>query len=128
MAKILIADDSSTEVMMFAKALEAAGYETIKAYDGEAAERMAIEEMPDLLVLDIIMPKKNGFHVCRNLKTNPKTRNIPIVIVTAKGEDADVYWGKKQGADEYLIKPFDVSKLVAAVDRLLKGGPGPAGK
>lgn len=119
MAKILIADDSRTEVEVFKRALVAQGHEVISAEDGLSAEQLALDELPDLMILDIIMPKKNGFQVCRDLKANPDTSHMPIVIVTSKGEDSDVFWGKKQGADEYLVKPFQTTVLLEVVGRLL---------
>ena len=122
MARILIADDSKTEVEVFRRALTSQGHEIISAEDGISAEKMAIDETPDLMILDIIMPKKNGFQVCRDLKANPATQHMPIVIVTSKGEDSDVFWGKRQGADEYLVKPFQTTVLLEIVGRLLSGG------
>jgi twitching motility two-component system response regulator PilH len=121
-AKILIADDSRAEVELFRRSLCEHGHEIIAAEDGISAEQLAIDENPDLLILDVIMPKKNGFQVCRDLKANPATSRMPIIIVTSKGEDADVFWGRRQGADEYLIKPFQVSALLEAVARLLARG------
>ena len=119
MAKILVADDSPTEARIFELALMEKGHEVIVAHDGEEGERRALEENPDLLVLDIMMPRKNGFQVCRDLKSRPETKHIPIIIVTSKGAEADIFWGRKQGADEYLVKPFKPQVLAETVDRLL---------
>ena len=76
---------------------------------------------PDLVVLDIVMPKMNGYEVCRKLKTDPKTQNVPVVMCSSKGEEFDRYWGMKQGADAYVVKPFQPKELVATVKQLLKG-------
>ncbi|MDD5681677.1 MAG: response regulator [Candidatus Omnitrophica bacterium] len=119
MAKILIVDDSPTDVEMFSEALSAQGHSILVACDGISAEKMVRSELPDLLILDIIMPQKDGFQVCRDLKANPSTHHIPIAIVSSKGEEADIFWGKKQGADAYLVKPFSMDKLLEVVDELL---------
>ncbi|GAB4299900.1 MAG: response regulator [Myxococcota bacterium] len=120
MAKILIVDDSPTDVELFREALSEKGHSILVAYDGISAEEIVAKEGPDLLILDIIMPKKDGFQVCRDLKSNPTTHHIPIAIVSSKGEEADIYWGKKQGADAYLVKPFSMDTLLKVVEELLR--------
>lgn len=76
-------------------------------------------EKPDLVLLDIILPKKNGFQVCRQLKTAPETKDLPVVLVSSKSRDSDRFWGLKQGADEYLTKPFEDEELVAMVKKFI---------
>ncbi len=88
--------------------------------DGEEAEKSIENEMFDLIILDVVMPKKNGFQVCRTIKKNEKTKHIPVILVTSKREDADKFWGKQQGADEYVTKPFEPIDLLAAIKRCLK--------
>ena len=117
--RILIADDSPTERRIFQRALSPLGHEILMAVDGSEAERMVRAERPDLLVLDVVMPGKNGFALCRELKSDPDHAAMPIVIVTSKDQDADQFWGRRQGADEYLVKPFEPPALVAACRRLL---------
>ena len=119
MAKILIVDDSPTDVEMFSEALLQEGHSILVAADGITAEEMVQNESPDLLILDIIMPRKDGFQVCRDLKSNPSTNHIPIAIVSSKGEEVDIFWGKKQGADAYLVKPFEMDELLSVVNNLL---------
>lgn len=117
--KILIVDDSPTELRIFQRALAPLGHTVVVAADGEEADRMIRSERPDLLVLDVVMPGKNGFALCRELKRDPDFADMPIIIVTSKSQDADQFWGKRQGADEYLVKPFEPSELLDAVVRHL---------
>lgn len=120
-AKILVVEDSPTYLRQILNMLQDLGYRTIAAVDGEEALEKAIREMPDLIMLDIILPKKNGFQVCRQLKTTPATRNIKIIMLTSKTQDSDRFWGLKQGADEYLTKPVAEEVLSANLIRLLSG-------
>ena len=125
--KILVVEDSPTYLRQITALLQESGYQTIAAIDGEQALEKAIREDPDLIILDIILPKKNGFQVCRQLKTTPSTRDIKIIMLTSKALDSDRFWGLKQGADEYVTKPFVEQDLLANVTRLLSGNssPGP---
>jgi DNA-binding response OmpR family regulator len=116
---ILIVDDSPTDLKLLMKPLQSKGYNVITAVDGEEALTVAASQHPSLIVLDLILPKKNGFQVCRQLKTTPDTQDIKIVILSSKSQDTDRYWGLKQGADEYLTKPFEDEKLLATVEQLL---------
>ena len=120
-AKILVVEDSPTYLRQILNMLQDLGYRTIAAVDGEEALEKAIREKPDLIMLDIILPKKNGFQVCRQLKTTPATRNIKIIMLTSKTQDSDRFWGLKQGADEYLTKPVAEEVLSANLIRLLSG-------
>jgi len=115
MAKILIAEDSATSVELLRRALEPLGHEILIAEDGEDAELKIARERPDLVILDIIMPKRNGFQLCRAVRSNPETEKLPIIVVTSMDRESDRYWGLKQGADEYLVKPVDPVVLVAKV-------------
>ncbi len=117
MKTILVVDDSPTELRLMQEALHDRGYTILTAVDGEEALQQAQEHRPDLVVLDIVLPKKNGFQVCRQLKTSPDTRHIKILMVTSKTQDTDRFWGIKQGADEYITKPFEASELLATVER-----------
>jgi twitching motility two-component system response regulator PilH len=117
--KILVVDDSPTDLALMTAPLEGAGYQIITAVDGEEALEKAVSEQPGLIVLDIILPKKNGFQVCRQLKTAPETQDVKIIMLTSKTQDSDRFWGLKQGADEYMTKPFDDEELLANVAKLL---------
>ncbi|HXY54884.1 MAG TPA: response regulator [Nitrospirota bacterium] len=119
MAKILIADDSLAELQLFQATLQSTGHTLVTVMDGEAAEDKVKSEKIDLIILDVIMPKKNGFQVCRDIKSNDQFKNIPIIIVTSKDQESDKFWGMKQGADEYLIKPFKPEDLLKVVKKYI---------
>ena len=115
---ILVVDDSPTEQRLVTLALQAKGYRVITAVDGEDAIEKATREQPRLVVLDVVMPKKNGYQVCRYLKSTPETQHIKVLLLTTKNQEADKFWGMKQGADGYLTKPFAGEDLLANVSRL----------
>jgi len=118
--KILVVDDSPTDLrLMTAPLQQSREYRVLTAKDGEEALDKAVREHPDLIVLDVILPKKNGFQVCRQLKTAPDTQDIKILMLTSKSQDSDRFWGLNQGADEYMTKPFEDEELLANVARLL---------
>jgi twitching motility two-component system response regulator PilH len=117
--KILVVDDSPTDLKLTTSPLQRRGFVVVTATDGEEALNKAADEQPRLIVLDIILPKKNGFQVCRQLKTAPDTKDIKILLLTSKTQDSDRFWGLKQGADGYLTKPFNDDELLANIDRLL---------
>ena len=116
---ILVVDDSPTELRMITTPLEKEGYTFETAVDGEEALEKAAKMQPTLMLLDVILPKKNGFQVCRQLKTSPETKDIKIILLTSKSQDSDRFWGLKQGADEYMTKPFDEDELLANVNKFL---------
>jgi twitching motility two-component system response regulator PilH len=117
MAKVLIVDDIRSEVQLIANLLAPQGYECIQASNGIEALERAREERPDLILLDIIMPGQDGFSTCRQLKRDAVTRDIPVVIVSCRNGESDRFWGEKQGAAEYLAKPFTPSDLMNVVKR-----------
>ena len=119
MSTILVVDDSPTTLKLVSKALTTAGHHTITASNGEEAVAKATDEHPDLVVLDVIMPCKNGYQVCRQLKNDPKTHDIKIILFTIQNQQADHLWGMHQGADAYLAKPFHETELLATVARFL---------
>lgn len=118
--RVLIADDSYSELQLVEMALKEAGYDTVTVMDGEAAEyKMRVEKF-DAAVIDIIMPKKNGYQVCRDMRKDPAYRDIPIIMVSSKNQTSDKVWGLKQGANEYLVKPFDPNDLIKAIKKYVK--------
>lgn len=119
MATILIVDDSSTMMEGHKKILEKQGHTVHCAEDGEEGVAKAIELLPDLVLMDVVMPKMNGFQATRKISKDPKTAHIPVVIVTSKDQETDIMWGKRQGAKDYLIKPADEEQLKQTVERLL---------
>ena len=112
---ILVVDDSPTERKMMQQALQGKGYNLVAAGDGEEALEKVAQQKPDVVLLDIILPRKNGFQVCRQLKTSPETQNIKVMLISSKTQDTDRFWGLKQGADEYLTKPVAPESLAASV-------------
>ncbi len=112
---ILIVEDSPTDMRLVTNTLQGKGYKIITATDGEEALEKANKERPDIMLLDVVLPKKNGFQVCRQLKTSPDTKDIKVILLTSKSQDSDRFWGLKQGADEYLTKPLEDNALLAAL-------------
>jgi DNA-binding response OmpR family regulator len=117
--KILVAEDSSTVRRLVAARLRADGYDVIEAADGEQALASARNEQPDLLVLDKVMPKFDGFEVVRALREDPRTASFPIVMLTERTSEDDVLGGLSLGVEEYMPKPFSPHELSARVKRLL---------
>ena len=117
--KILVVEDSPTYLRQIATLLQDRGYHTITAKDGEEALEKTVRENPSLIVLDVILPKKNGFQVCRQLKTSPATQDVKILMLTSKSQDSDRFWGLKQGADDYMTKPFEDEELLGNIAKLL---------
>lgn len=120
MAKILVVDDSLTEREIMKKALEAEGYTVVLANDGDACLKALDEEKFDCVLLDVVMPGKNGYQICREIKKNNFTKDIPVILVTSKGQDSDKFWGMKQGAEDYIVKPFKIEELIHTVKRFVK--------
>lgn len=120
MAKILVVDDSLTNRQVIVSYLNSLGHTTVEAGDGEEGEVVAMREMPEAIVLDVVMPKKNGFEMCRSLRKSGKFNDTPIIMLTSKDQDSDKFWGMKQGATEYLTKPFSENDLSIMLKKHLK--------
>ena len=118
--RILVVDDNPMNVDIIQACLSAQGYEIVTAADGEAALLMAIGQLPDLILLDVMMPKRDGIDVCRTLKADRALPFIPIILVTARADSQDVVNGLEAGADEYLTKPVDHAALIARVRSMLR--------
>jgi DNA-binding response OmpR family regulator len=121
---VLIADDDADILALVAFRLERSGYEVLQATDGEEALRLAVEESPDLAVLDVMMPKMDGYEVTRRLRDNEATSRLPIILLTARAQQSDVDQGMLAGADDYVKKPFSPQDLRARVQAVLEGGSG----
>jgi len=117
---ILIADDEADIVETLKFMLESEGFNVLTAYDGEEALKIARESLPDILLLDVMMPKINGFKVSRLLKFDKKFQNIPILMVTARSQEEDKLIGEETGADEYITKPFDIMNVVELINKYLQ--------
>lgn len=118
--KILIVDDDLDTLQLVGTTLERQNYEILAAQDGEQGLEMATREIPDLILLDIMMPKMDGYEVTRRLRSNPETASIPIIMFTAKAQVEDKVEGLEAGADDYLTKPTHPTELVARVKAVLK--------
>lgn len=121
MARVLIVDDSPTETYKMSSILSKHGFEVITAENGEDGVTVAKRELPDVVLMDIVMPGLNGFQATRQLSREPTTRNIPVIIVTTKDQETDRVWGQRQGARGYLTKPVDGRLLVQTIEDILKG-------
>lgn len=117
--KILVVDDSWTELTMIAAPLRNSGYEVVTAVDGDEAVEKVFKERPQCIVLDVVLPKQNGFQLCRKFKNSDVSRHIPIILLTSKNTPLDKAWGLRQGADMYITKPFNDDELIAGVRRLV---------
>ncbi|OGC05222.1 two-component system response regulator [candidate division WOR-1 bacterium RIFOXYA12_FULL_43_27] len=119
--KILLVDDEPELVEMVKMRLAANGFEVITAGDGVEGLEKARSEKPDLIILDLMLPKMNGYEVCRLLKFEEKTGKIPIILFSARAQESDKATGKDVGADAYIVKPFEPQALIAKINELLKG-------
>jgi twitching motility two-component system response regulator PilH len=115
MGTILLVEDTRSELELMSYYLRESGYIVIHAFTGKEALEKAIEQKPDAIVTDVVMPGMSGFELCRSLKRHPITEKVPIVICTSKNMEIDRLWGMKQGADAYITKPFTREQLVRAV-------------
>lgn len=119
MARILIIDDSLTELASFSRMLENRGFETVSVNNAEEGLMKAREVMPDLILMDVVMPGMNGFQATRRLTKDPQTAAIPVVMITAKDQETDRIWGLRQGARDYVVKPVDENELMDKIMALL---------
>ena len=117
---VLLIEDEPAQREVLAYNLEAEGFRTSRAADGEEGLLMVAEETPDVIVLDWMMPNLSGIEVCRRLKTNPDTRAIPIIMLSARSEEVDKVRGLETGADDYVVKPYSISELMARVRTQLR--------
>lgn len=124
MPKVLAVDDQVHIVKLLQVNLERHGYQVVTAYDGVDALHKVQTERPDVVVCDVMMPRKDGFQVLRELKADPGTRDLPFIMLTAKAQDADVFRGYASGVHAYLTKPFNPQQLVAFVKRVLDSSEG----
>lgn len=119
MAKILVVDDSPTQLTNLVKIVEAHGHTTVTATNGMEGVEVAKAELPDLVLMDVVMPELNGFQATRKITKDPATQHIPVVLVTTKDQHTDKVWGERQGASGYVVKPPQEDELMAKVNELL---------
>lgn len=120
MAQILIVDDSKMQSRAMAQVLEKQGHEVSCVHSGEEAVKEALHLLPDVIVMDVVMPGKNGFQATREITRHKFTEHIPIVLVSGKSQETDRAWGERQGAKGYLVKPVPDEQLVAVIDSMLE--------
>ena len=119
MSKIVVVDDLYAELQLIEGYLKSANHTVISYPNTDKLEDKLAVDKPDLIVLDVVMPGRNGFQACRDLKSDDRFKNIPVVLCTSKGQESDKFWGQQQGANGYVVKPFKAEDLVAAVKRAL---------
>ena len=117
--KVMVVDDNPMDLKLMSRPFLSEEYDLITATDGEDALRKAASEHPDLIVLDVVMPKINGFKVCRQIKNSTELKDIKIIMLSSKNQESDKYWGEKQGADCYITKPFTEEELLNTATKLL---------
>lgn len=123
MKKILIVDDSRAEMALIKAVVERAGYAPVCVHDPTILEHIIELERPNLILMDVVMPQRNGFQACREIKGQAAFAHIPVVLVTSKSTASDKFWGQQQGADGYVVKPFTPEQLLSAVQSCLKAVP-----
>lgn len=126
MARILIVDDSPSQLMGIRRIVEKLGHQALTAEDGQAGVEAAKRELPDLILMDVVMPNLNGFQATRSITREPTTAHIPVILVTTKDQNTDRVWGMRQGAKAYLTKPFSEIELSDAILKTIGGGAQPA--
>ena len=119
MTHILIIDDSPTEVHVFRQMLMNNNIEVSVAKNGDEGIEKAIEMKPDCILMDVVMPGKNGFQATRDLSRNPVTSSIPVIIITTKDQETDKIWGMRQGAKDYIVKPANERDLIDRINKVL---------
>jgi DNA-binding response OmpR family regulator len=117
--KVLIVDDSMAEMKLMQNVLEQAGYWPVPLNDPTRIEQTIDAEHPGLILLDVVMPQRNGFQACRELKSHASYSQIPVLLVTSKNTDSDKFWGQQQGADGYVVKPFTAQELLGMIQKFL---------
>lgn len=117
--KILIVDDSLVEIKILQSFLAETDYLITVARNGEEGEATAKTVVPDLIFLDVVMPKKNGFQVCRDLRKEPRFQQTPIIMLTSKSQDTDKFWGMQQGATDYITKPYEKQQILEILRQYL---------
>ena len=122
MARILIVDDSPSQLMGMKRNVEKLGHDAVTAEDGAAGVEAAKANMPDLILMDVVMPNLNGFQATRAISKEATTAQIPVVLVTTKDQETDKVWGMRQGAKAYITKPFTETQLVEVINSLLVPG------
>jgi CheY-like chemotaxis protein len=118
LTKVLVVDDSQAEIRLLQSVLQQGGFHSVAISDPTKIEETIEEERPNVILLDVVMPQRNGFQACRELKNQALYSQIPVILVTSKSAPSDRYWGEQQGANGYVSKPFTPDELISTVKRL----------
>jgi CheY-like chemotaxis protein len=121
MAKIIAVDDSMADLKLAESILVGAAHRVAMCINGEGVEALIEQEKPDLILLDVVMPQRNGYEILRKLRRQPSSKDIPVCIISSKDQPTDIEWGKRQGATDYLPKPYTADALLNMVARLTSG-------
>ena len=120
MTTVLVIDDSPSEMAKFRDMLSKNNYQVLEATNGEQGCQMAVDHLPDVILMDVVMPEMNGFQATRKITRDKATAHIPIIMISTKNQETDRVWGKRQGAKEYLTKPIDESGLVQIIRKVME--------
>ncbi|HET7845035.1 MAG TPA: twitching motility response regulator PilH [Xanthomonadales bacterium] len=119
MARVLIVDDSPSQLLGLQRIVEKLGHQVVTAEDGAAGVEAARRELPDLILMDVVMPNLNGFQATRQISKDPATSHIPVILVTTKDQETDKVWGMRQGAKAYVTKPVNEAQLVSTIKEII---------
>lgn len=119
MTTVLVIDDSPSEMAKFRDMLSKNNYQVLEATNGEQGCQMAIDHLPDVILMDVVMPEMNGFQATRKITRGKTTSHIPIIMISTKNQETDRVWGKRQGAKEYITKPIDESGLIQIIRKVM---------
>ena len=120
MTTVLVIDDSPSEMAKFRDMLSKNNYQVLEASNGEQGYQMAVDHLPDVILMDVVMPEMNGFQATRKITRGKTTAHIPIIMISTKNQETDRVWGKRQGAKEYITKPIDESGLVQIIRKVME--------
>ncbi|MDO4250748.1 MAG: response regulator [Moraxella sp.] len=120
MATVLVIEDSPSEMMKFKEILNKHEYTILEAFNGEEGCRMAAQHLPDVILMDVVMPEMNGFQATRKITRDKLTAHIPVIIISTKDQETDRVWGKRQGAKEYLTKPVNEQELISVIHAVME--------
>jgi twitching motility two-component system response regulator PilH len=119
MSKIVVVDDSYAELQMIESVLKGANHTVVSYSNTEKLEDKLVTDRPELIIMDVVMPGRNGFQACRDLKNDDRFKSIPVLLCSSKGQESDKFWGQQQGANGYVVKPFKTEDLLSAVKKLI---------
>jgi DNA-binding response OmpR family regulator len=120
MPKVMVVDDAYSELQVMENILRSAGYDVVTYLDGDELEEKIAKERPDVVLLDVVMPKRNGYEALRAVRRDERIKQARVIVVSSKNQESDRVWGLRQGADEYLPKPFSADQLLATVRKFVR--------